>query len=110
MNMVMEERHLENDFDESIFNIEYDYSRDKELGRNPYDYMYLNKKIVKPVGLPKILDELVDQLVEWYDKGMYVHFESEIQNLEGYTKNLHVMNMISDDQARGIFKMFGWGW
>lgn len=99
------------DFDnDALCNLSYDYSKDEERGIDPYQCMYLNKKVQKPAGLPKILDVAVDQLIDWYNRGMYFHFMIEILNIEGYVKNLHVMRIISDEQARTIFKMFGWRW
>lgn len=42
--------------------------------------------------------------------GRYLHFEIEIEGLEGLTKNFHSVGEITDEQARQIFKMFGWPW
>lgn len=88
----------------------YDYSQDKGKDINPYDFMYLDEKIKKPGGLPEILSNLIDDLIRYYHEGMYRHFEIEVENLEGLTKNYHSVDEISDEQAKTIFKMFGWHW
>lgn len=88
--------------------LEYPYHLVKR--ENPDEFMYLNPDVPKPEGLPGILSKEIDRMIAHKKAGRYLHFEIEIEGLEGLTKNFHSVGEITDEQARQIFKMFGWPW
>ncbi len=100
------------DKEEEIFvdidEIEYPYDVIKY--DDPYEVMHMNLSIPKPANLPGPLSELFDLLESYYREGKYLHFETEVESMEGLAKNYYMVGAISKNDLKTIFKIFGWPW